>query len=171
MSARRDELREADPAEASALRDKIDKKYRGDKIGLNQRVWGRPGWTFLHSVTFNYPDDPDSSTQETYRRFFSIIGDVLPCKKCRNHYKEHSVVLPIRLGSRRELVEWMIDIHNRANDATGKRRHSYREVIQTYTCAFCKCLKIPGYEDIVCPLSLWRYAVVLAAAVWVANRK
>lgn len=150
----------------------IDEHTRGSKIGLDGRVWGAPAWRFLHSVTFNYPDNPDTSTQELYRRFFSIVGDVLPCKICRQHYKEHTAanVLPIRLESRRALVEWMIDVHNRANESTGKRKHSYEEVIRDYTCAYCKCLSIPGYEHVKCRPSLLTYALILGVA-WLIARK
>lgn len=143
--------------------DRVE-ELRGSKIGLPQQVWGPPSWTFLHAVTFNYPDKPDPNTQELYRRFFLTAGDVLPCGKCRKHYREHSAAVPIRLQSRRDLVEWLIDIHNRANTATGKREWTYREVIAKYTCEFDKCLKIPGYEDIMCRAPYTTYAVVLLVA-------
>ena len=144
------------------LKNAIDDKNRGPKIGLDQKTWGPSAWAFLHAVTLNYPDAPDQSTQELYRRFFSVVGEVLPCKKCRNHYKTHVTTIPIRLQSRKDLVEWMVDIHNLANRATDKPVWTYRQAVEHFTCTFCKALTIPGYDDIVCPTPVAMYALVLA---------
>jgi len=52
--------------------------------------------------------------------FYESLQIVIPCPICRTHYKEALVTIPIRLGSRNELVEWVYDIHNHVNEQLGK---------------------------------------------------
>ena len=41
-------------------------------------------------------------------------------------------MLQIRLDNRKELIEWLIDIHNQVNRDSGKKIYSYDEVYQLY---------------------------------------
>ena len=52
--------------------------------------WGKPGWVYLHTTSFNYPNDPDEydrsmdvpigTTRQTYKNFFTYVGETLPCR-------------------------------------------------------------------------------------------
>ena len=59
---------------------------------------------------------------KAYNTFFLNLGNVLPCDKCTKHYKEHLIKYPLseNLNSRKELVLWLINIHNEVNKSLGK---------------------------------------------------
>jgi hypothetical protein len=56
---------------------------------------------------------------------------MLPCKACRQHYQQNLAEHPIDnyLNSRKALVCWLIDIHNRVNVKNGKSEMSYEDAI------------------------------------------
>ena len=39
---------------------------------MNVNEWGPGGWTFLHTITFNYPLDPTNEDKERYRNFLNL---------------------------------------------------------------------------------------------------
>ena len=80
----------------------------------NNNVWGPSAWTFLHTITFNYPEDPTEDDKRNYYNFFMNLKDVLPCKKCQAHYKENIQKYDLNnsLDSRQDLVQWLIDIYD-----------------------------------------------------------
>jgi FAD-linked sulfhydryl oxidase len=95
--------------------------------------WGRPGWKFLHAVTFAYPSAPDLKTKLRYRRFFKTLKYVLPCPLCRAHYSK--LVQGLTIGHMKNagtLSRWLVDVHNKINVKLGKKTVSYDEVKQVY---------------------------------------
>ena len=99
---------------------------------MEPNIWGPPAWLFLHSITFQYPETPTFADKENFRTFFEKIQYVLPCPTCREHYTQNINSNPIRLNSRKELIEWLIDIHNEVNQKSGKRVLQYEEVYKKY---------------------------------------
>ena len=99
---------------------------------MEPNIWGPAAWLFLHSVTFQYPENPSHLDKEKYYTFFRSIQNVLPCPNCREHYKQNLKDIPIRLDSREDLVEWLIDVHNEVNKKNYKRELSYEEVYKNY---------------------------------------
>ena len=101
---------------------------------MNPDIWGPKFWFSLHSVTFDYPFRPDISEKIRIRDFFNSLEYILPCKICRVNYSKHIREIPIEnnLGSRKKLVYWLIDIHNRVNAINNKPLLSYDEVISIY---------------------------------------
>lgn len=104
--------------------------------GLMTNVWGPTGWHFLHCVTFGYPIDPVSfnterglqpgEVQSNYKIFFESVGNILPCKYCRESYLEYIKELPLSndvLKDRTSLVRWFYDIHNKVNKKLGVSEH------------------------------------------------
>jgi hypothetical protein len=92
--------------------------------GLMTKIWGPPGWLFLHCVTMGYPNIIDETNeQHIFRReqtkeFFTTLGNVLPCKFCRDSYNDFIIQHPIdlNLNTRKELARWFYDIHNKVNE-------------------------------------------------------
>ena len=101
---------------------------------MNPDIWGPKFWFSLHSVTFDYPLKPDLSEKIRIKDFFNSLEYILPCKICRVNYSKHIREIPIEnnLGSRKNLVYWLIDIHNSVNAMHGKPLLSYDEVINIY---------------------------------------
>ena len=109
--------------------------------GLMTKIWGPPGWLFLHAVTFGFPDNPDDPDHKHrvihYANFFKSLGHVLPCKYCRESYNEYIREVPIEpfLKSRDKIIEWLFTIHEKVNDKLGVPhcdRPSLDEVKETY---------------------------------------
>ena len=84
----------------------------------NNNVWGPPAWTFLHTVTYNYPENPTNEDKSNYLNFFDSLKHVIPCDKCKGHYKENLKKYDLNnsLNSRKDLARWFYDIHNLVND-------------------------------------------------------
>jgi len=101
---------------------------------MDSNVWGPPAWIFLHSITMTYPERPGELEKQFYKNFFKNLGNVLPCAKCKEHYNQHLRDLPLdqHLNSRRELVEWLITLHNKVNVSLEKRTYTYDEVMQLF---------------------------------------
>ena len=114
--------------------------------------WGSSGWTFLHTISFNYPDKPSKQTMNDYKNFYESMGTVLPCKYCRESYKIFIKELPIEpaLKSRKLLTKWLYLIHNKVNNKLRKqglitaKNPTYISVCKKYEAMRAKCSSIVG---------------------------
>ena len=93
--------------------------------GMMTKIWGPPGWLFLHNVTMGYPNIIDNNNpshitkKENMELFFTSLGHVLPCELCCKSYQDFIQELPLTdvvLSSRKNLAKWFYDIHNKVND-------------------------------------------------------
>jgi len=106
--------------------------------GLIPKIWGPHAWVLFHSITFNYPEDPDEETREAYKLYFEKLSDVLPCQECKESYsrfiKEGMTKLDdAALKNRSSLTKWMYYIHNAVNNKLGVNYDvSYDDVVQKY---------------------------------------
>ncbi len=88
---------------------------------MSPKHWGPPLWDAINIITRCYPETPSISDMRNYRTFFTALGNVLPCRKCQRHYRAHlSAIGTIPAGTRNELVDFVANLHNRVNYATGK---------------------------------------------------
>ena len=99
---------------------------------MNKNIWGPSGWLFMHSISFQYPENPKEEDKNNYRVFFESLKNTIPCPKCREHYSENLKQNPIQLNSRDELIQWVIDIHNAVNEKNSKKIYSRQEVEKLY---------------------------------------
>lgn len=102
-------------------------KETGNKdYGMVTKIWGPPGWLFLHSVTMGYPYkiDPNNEKHQIkkreMRKFFESLGHVLPCELCCDSFKkfiqeEDTLLTDEVLSSRINLAKWFYDMHNKVN--------------------------------------------------------
>ena len=97
-------------------------------------VWGPGAWTFLHTITIHYPDNPNEDQKFYHKQLFENLRYTIPCEKCANHYSENLKKYPLEpaLESKTTLTKWLIDIHNEVNKKNGKRIYSYEEVEKIY---------------------------------------
>ena len=125
--------------------------------GMMTKVWGPPGWLFLHCVTFGYPFKIDEMNPEHlekknfYKNFFFNLGKVLPCKYCRESYDKYFKEIPIDnfLNTRKELCLWLYLIHNKVNDKLGVPTcdiPSFDEVHTKYESYRAQCKKTTTKE-------------------------
>ena len=102
---------------------------------INPLLWGPHLWKFMHYLTLSYPDNPSEEEKQKYKNFFMMIGEYLPCEKCRVHYKEHKKSFPLTdeiLDTRTGLIKWLFDLHNIVNQSTGKPAITYDDFTDIY---------------------------------------
>jgi len=116
---------------------------------MNVNKWGPGGWTFLHTITFNYPLEPDNDDKNRYKFFFSSVSEMLPCKYCRDSFKTYIKFIPIDefLESRIGVTYWLYRIHQLVDEKVFKKNDSFENVIRKYENFRAKCGKVSIDED------------------------
>lgn len=107
---------------------------------MNQNVWGPHLWFSLHTISFTYPLKPKDIDKANYKSFFTELQHVLPCSVCKKNYMRHLKEFPVNehLNSRKDIVYWVIDLHNMVNSETGKRVLTYDEALNRYADVYKK---------------------------------
>lgn len=104
--------------------------------------WGPALWTTLHTMSFDYPENPTEEQKNNYSNFFHSLKYVLPCGVCRQHYaKSIEQTNPIEpaLKNRDTLSRWLVDFHNTVNKRLNKPIVSYESVKEKYDALSGKC--------------------------------
>jgi len=115
--------------------------------GLITKIWGPPAWEFLHSITFGYPINPTPEQKEAYKDFFIRVGDILPCKYCRESYKKfiskgNTKLTDKVLENRESLTNWFYLIHEQVNQKLGVSYGvTYEDICDKYESYRAKCSK------------------------------
>ena len=101
---------------------------------MKPEIWGPQLWFLMHIISFEYPDHPMETDKRIYYDFYSSLKDIIPCDKCKKHYREflHKHPLLPFLDKKADLVKWVIDIHNFVNESLGKPFVSMDEVLDIY---------------------------------------
>ena len=101
---------------------------------IKPSVWGPHGWKFMHFVSLGYPENPSQEDKRQYKEFYESLQHILPCGACAQNYKLNLQRTPIdnSLDSRDTLIKWVIDIHNRVNQETGKKTLIHEEALNLY---------------------------------------
>lgn len=155
---------------------------------MNQNIWGPHMWITLHTISFNYPDNPVQEDKIHMTNFLNNLQYIIPCSVCKKNYKRHLKEVPFKnkLNNRNDFIKWMIDLHNYVNIETGKRLYSYNEVINIYEnkfnidlskridCSTAKCLsknnKYKKCNTILCILVLL-IIIILIIYLCLKNKK
>jgi hypothetical protein len=119
--------------------------YRNN--GLITKIWGSPGWTFNHSVTFGYPLEPTNEQKMKYRNYFTSLGDVLPCRFCRESYQKFittgdTALTDDVLTNRTTLTKWFWRVHEAVNKKLEMDYGvTYDDLVNRYESFRAKCGK------------------------------
>lgn len=91
-------------------------------ITTKRDYWGPLLWESLNIIVREYPINPTAEDRQNFKMYVMSLGDVLPCRDCRAHFKKHlrSISLDAGLRSRDSLVDFVIDLHNAVNRNNGK---------------------------------------------------
>lgn len=115
--------------------------------GMLTSVWGPPLWHALHTISFNYPARPDRATRRKYYRFMRSLGDVLPCRYCRENYTGNVQALnfgPHHFKNRDTFSRYVYNLHEHVNTMLGKTSHlTYEKVRRRYENFRSRCLADP----------------------------
>ena len=101
---------------------------------MDPKIWGPHQWFMMHVISFTYPDEPSPHDKRIYDDYYATLKDVLPCDACKKHYNTYFLQHPIgpHLDRRKDLIQWVINIHNFVNTRMGKREYSVEEVMHIY---------------------------------------
>lgn len=100
---------------------------------MEPKNWGKFGWGFIHNVALGYPQDITYMKKEQYRKFFEVIGHILPCLDCQEHYKKLIIEYPPVLINKDTLFKWTVDIHNKVNNKLKKKQITYEQAYNIWT--------------------------------------
>ena len=89
---------------------------------LSRESLGQATWSFLHTVAAVYPEQPNELEQRSARQLLEALGWLYPCAVCAEHFRTTLSARPPRVGSRRELSEWLCEAHNEVNGRLDKQK-------------------------------------------------
>jgi len=132
--------------------------------GLITKIWGPAVWESLHCIAFGYPINPSDEDKKNYKDFFINLMNVLPCKFCRDSYKDfitkeeniienRTILTDEDMKNRETLTMWLYRVHNRVNLKLGINYNiEYTDVVKKYESYRAKC--IPNENGCNMPLDL-----------------
>lgn len=127
--------------------------------GLITKIWGPSMWESIHCIAFGYPIEPTEEQKQNYKNFFINLMNVLPCKFCRDSYKdfitkeEDTLLTDEDFRNRENLTKFVYKIHNRVNKKLGIDYDvKYEDFVKKYESYRAKC--IPNEKGCNMPLNL-----------------
>ena len=102
-------------------------------IRMPPQIWGPIFWSTLHIASLSYSDTPTERQKNNMKNFYESMIDVLPCPVCRHHYEENLKKHPIdnSLNNRKDIIQWVFDMHNLINNQLGKREITFDDFIES----------------------------------------
>jgi hypothetical protein len=108
--------------------------YSGD--GMMTKIWGPLAWTFIHTISFNYPVNPTPEDKQHYKDFIYNLRYVLPCKYCRINLTNNLKKKPLmacHMKNRDTFSRYIYELHELVNKMLGKKSHlTYCDVRERY---------------------------------------
>jgi len=124
-------------------RNFTDEHYNSND-GMLTSVWGPTVWFTLHTISFNYPINPDIETKKNYRNYVLSLQNVLPCRYCRENLKKNFEKLPLTMANmknRDAFSRYIYNLHEVVNEMLGKKSGlSYEDVRDMYENFRSRCL-------------------------------
>tara|TARA_R110002072_G_scaffold244302_3_gene403654 strand:- start:6440 stop:7096 length:657 start_codon:yes stop_codon:yes gene_type:complete len=126
----------------NTLKNKIFKKYKftnddyisGD--GMMTSIWGPSLWHYLHTMSFNYPNNPTNLHKQKYKQFIENLKYTLPCKYCRMNLEKNLTSIPLKdcyFKNRKMFSYYVYKLHEHINKMLGKKSGlSYDKVRDRY---------------------------------------
>ena len=112
--------------------------------GMLTYVWGPSMWHTLHTISFNYPVNPDKETRKKYFEFYNSLKHVLPCRYCRINLVSNMKKVPLNMRTmknRDTLSRWVYSLHEEINTMLGKKSGlSYEDVRERYEMFRARCI-------------------------------
>ena len=114
----------------------FSKKDFSSGDGMMTKIWGPLQWTFLHTMSFNYPVNPTIEDKKHYRDYVLNLRYILPCKYCRinlaNNFKKKPLQM-CHMASRDTFSRYIYDLHETVNKMLHKKSNlTYCDVRERY---------------------------------------
>ena len=104
--------------------------------GFLTTVWGPMMWSYLHTMSFNYPVNPTREDKTHYKEFVTNLQYVLPCKYCRMNLANNFKKNPIKehdMKNRDAFSRYVYNLHEIVNKMLKKKSNlTYYEVRDRY---------------------------------------
>ena len=113
--------------------------------GMMTSIWGPTMWHSLHCLSFNYPTHPSKQQKKDHANFIFSLGQVLPCRYCRENFQEN--INSVGIGNevfknRANFSRFIYDLHEHVNMRLDKKSGlSYEDVQDRYEAFRSRCLK------------------------------
>jgi len=111
--------------------------------GMLTTVWGPSAWHFIHTISFNYPNNPTREQKQYYKNFITNLINVLPCGHCRINLKNNLNARPITtndMKNRDSYSRYVYNLHEIVNKMLKKRSGlSYCDVRERYEHFRARC--------------------------------
>lgn len=116
---------------------------------MNSNEWGPRTWFLIHTVAFNYPEEPTKDDKQKFKNFIYALSDVLPCKYCKPSFKRYLEEIPLEpyLKDRKGVSYWSYLIHDRVNKKLGKKSPPYAEIVKVFEPLRATCNEVKEEED------------------------
>jgi hypothetical protein len=113
---------------------------------MDPKIWGPKLWFVIHTVALNFSDNPTYQDKRNHEDFFNNLVYIIPCDKCRIHYRERLNKYPIiqHLDNSDKLFRYTIMLHNDVNEMLNKPKLTYEEVVQFYKKSYNQDSTISG---------------------------
>ena len=125
------------------IKYKFSKKDYSSGDGMLTTVWGPSLWHYLHTMSFNYPNNPTQIQKNRHKQFINNLKYTLPCKYCRINLIKNLKVLPIRecdLKNRKMFSYYIYKLHEHINTMLGKKSGlSFEQVRERYEHFRARC--------------------------------
>ena len=101
---------------------------------LDPDIWGKHYWFFLHTITFNYPINPNDKIKKIYYNFIHQLSYFIPNKQIATEYDKLLQEYPLTpyLDTRDKMIKWMHFIHNKINEKLEKPKITINEFYLKY---------------------------------------
>lgn len=111
--------------------------------GMVTSTWGPAMWHYLHTISFNYPNNPTKFQKNKYKQFLNNLQYTLPCKYCRinltNNYKKFPLKDEI-FNNRESLSRYIYNLHELINKMLGKKSNlTYCQIRDRYENFRARC--------------------------------
>jgi hypothetical protein len=124
----------------SSVFSKSDMKS-GD--GMLTTVWGPSLWHVLHTMSFNYPNNPTEEDKQHYKSFIESLVHVLPCKYCRDNLVKNFKKVKLKysdMKSRYTFSYYIYRLHEHVNKMLKKTSGlTYADVRERYEHFRARC--------------------------------
>merc|ERR1711965_106427 len=114
-------------------------------VGMLTSVWGPSLWHVLHTMSFNYPNEPTREDKQNYKNFILNLQNVLPCRYCRINLKSNFKQLPLTMEcmkNRYTFSMYVYNLHEIINKMLNKKSGlTYDDVRERYEHFRARCGK------------------------------
>ena len=147
---------------------------------MDSKIWGHYFWFTLHTITLAYPDNPTYEDKRHFNDFFLSLQNILPCRLCQEHYKQHLLEFPVssHLDNKESLVKWCFILHNKVNVSLKKPEFTYDDFREKYKKIYAPTMfqKITNPENIkkynkYKLFSLLVLLSIISVVIWKVYRK